>query len=59
MTKETIVEMHQTGTPIKVIAERVRQRENITVKKAEAKVVGIICAHKLAERKYCNGKENT
>lgn len=52
MTKETIVELYQTGTPIKVIAERVRQRENITVKKAEAKVVGIICANKLAERKW-------
>ena len=51
MTKETIVEMYQTGTPIKVIAERVRQRENLTVKKAEAKVVGINCAHNLAERK--------
>lgn len=51
MNKETIVEMYQSGTPIKTIAERVRQRENITIKKAETKVVGVICAYKLSERR--------
>lgn len=51
MNKETIIGMYQAGTPIKVIAERVRQYDNTTVKKAETKVVGIICANKLAERR--------
>lgn len=51
MTKETIVEMYQEGRTVKEIAEQVRRLENITSKKAEAKVVGIICAHKLAERR--------
>lgn len=59
MTKETIVEMYQEGRTVKEIAEQVRQLENITSKKAEAKVVGIICANKLAERRRHNGKENT
>ncbi len=59
MNKETIVEMYQAGRTVKEIAEQVRRLENISAKKAETKVVGIICAHKLAERKYCNGKENT
>ena len=52
MNKEAIIGMYQAGTPIKVIAERVRQYDNTTIKKAETKVVGIICAHKLAERKW-------
>ena len=59
MNKETIVEMYQEGRTVKEIAEQVRRLENITSKKAEAKVVGIICAHKLAERRCHNGKENT
>ncbi|MBC5786762.1 MULTISPECIES: hypothetical protein [Clostridiaceae] len=51
MNKETIFEMYQEGRPVKEIAEQVRRLENITSKKAEAKVVGVICAHKLAGKR--------
>lgn len=51
MNKETIFEMYQEGRTVKEIAEQVRRLENITSKKAEAKVVGVICANKLAERR--------
>ena len=51
MTKDTIIKMYQDGAPVKLIAERLREYENISIKKAETKVVGVICAHKLAERK--------
>lgn len=51
MNKETIVEMYQEGRTVKEIAEQVRRLENITSKKAEAKVVGIICANKLAGKR--------
>ena len=46
MNKETIVEMYQEGRTVKEIAEQVRRLENITSKKAEAKVVGIVLRSK-------------
>lgn len=51
MTKETIIEMYREGKTVKEIAEQVRRLENISAKKAEATVVGVICAYKLAEKR--------